>query len=68
MLLGAPGAGKGTHAPRIVETLTIPRLSVGEMLWDAIAAKTRVGLLVNETMQSGGLWQMISLSALSQKG
>ena len=43
MLFGAPGAGKGTQGPKIVDTLDIPQLSTGDMLREAVAAKTEVG-------------------------
>jgi adenylate kinase len=55
MLFGAPGAGKGTQAPRIVETLGIPQLSTGDMLRAAMAAKTEVGMRAKAAIQAGAL-------------
>merc|ERR1719181_2657286 len=55
MLFGAPGAGKGTQGPKIVEELAIPQLSTGDMLREAVAAGTEVGKKAKEVMASGGL-------------
>ena len=44
ILLGPPGAGKGTQAQRLVELLKVPHLSTGDMLREAIAEGTPVGL------------------------
>jgi adenylate kinase len=55
VLLGAPGAGKGTQARLIMERYGIPMLSTGEMLRAAVAAKTEVGLKAKSYMDSGGL-------------
>jgi hypothetical protein len=44
ILFGPPGAGKGTQAPRIVDKLNIPQLSTGDMLREAVANKTEVGM------------------------
>lgn len=55
MLFGAPGAGKGTQAPAITDTLGLPQLSTGDMLRAAVAAKTPVGMQAEAVMKSGGL-------------
>jgi len=55
MVFGAPGAGKGTQGPKIVEMLGIPQLSTGDMLREAVAKGTEVGKQAKEVMASGGL-------------
>ena len=55
ILLGPPGAGKGTQAQRIVEAYRIVQLSTGEMLRAAVAAETPVGLQAKAVMDVGGL-------------
>jgi len=55
VLFGPPGAGKGTHSPMIVEKMNTPSLSTGDMLREAVAAGTEVGLKAKAVMESGGL-------------
>lgn len=55
ILLGAPGAGKGTQAQRICEAFNIPQISTGDMLRAAVAAETPLGLEVKQVMDSGTL-------------
>ncbi len=55
ILLGAPGAGKGTQARFITEKFAIPQISTGDMLRAAIKAETPLGLQVKDVMASGGL-------------
>lgn len=55
ILLGAPGAGKGTQAQFITEKYNIPQISTGDMLRAAIKNETPLGLQVKDVMASGGL-------------
>ena len=55
ILLGAPGAGKGTQAEVISETLGIPQISTGNMLREAVKNGTEYGLKAKAVMEAGGL-------------
>ena len=53
ILLGAPGAGKGTQAEMLVQKLSIPAISTGNMLREAIANGTELGKQVKQYMDGG---------------
>lgn len=55
ILLGPPGAGKGTQAKLLVDHYTVPQLSTGDMLREAAAAETQVGLRAKAVMDEGKL-------------
>jgi adenylate kinase len=53
VLMGPPGAGKGTQAKRIAHKYNIPHISTGDMLREAVAAGNDLGLKVGEIMEKG---------------
>ena len=55
ILLGAPGAGKGTQAEKICEKLSIPAISTGNILREAMANKTEMGLKAKSFIDAGKL-------------
>jgi adenylate kinase len=55
ILLGGPGAGKGTQASRIVADFSLPHISTGEMLREAVARSTEMGREAQKYMESGQL-------------
>ena len=55
ILLGAPGAGKGTQAQFISKHLNIPQISTGDMLRAAVASQTDLGLKAKDIMEKGEL-------------
>ena len=55
ILLGPPGAGKGTQAERLSEELKVPHISTGDILRQAVADGTRLGLEARKVMEAGQL-------------
>jgi adenylate kinase len=55
VLLGPPGAGKGTQAERLSRTRKLPKISTGDILREAAQARTEVGLAAKVTMEAGNL-------------
>jgi adenylate kinase len=55
IILGAPGAGKGTQAKRIAKTLAIPQIATGDMLREAIKSGSALGTKVKSVMDAGQL-------------
>jgi adenylate kinase len=55
VLIGPPGAGKGTQAERLAARLNVPRISTGDLLREAVALGTPLGVLVRAVMARGEL-------------
>jgi adenylate kinase len=55
VLLGPPGAGKGTQATRMAKRFAIPQLSTGDMLREAVASRSALGVRVKDIMERGDL-------------
>lgn len=55
VMLGPPGAGKGTQAERLSRTRKLPKISTGDILREAVQAGTDVGCAAKETMEAGNL-------------
>ena len=55
IFLGPPGAGKGTHAQRLMHELGIPQISTGDMLRQAIKAETELGVMAKKYIDQGEL-------------
>lgn len=55
VLIGAPGAGKGTQARKLVQRFHLAYIATGDMLREEVAQKTDLGLQVEEIMHAGGL-------------
>ena len=55
IIMGPPGAGKGTQSARLSAELGIPRIVTGDILREAIKTETSLGLKAKSQMESGGL-------------
>jgi adenylate kinase len=55
VMLGPPGAGKGTQAERVARSRRLPKISTGDILREAVQAGTELGLIAKATMDSGSL-------------
>ena len=60
ILLGGPGAGKGTQAGYITEHFSIPQISTGDMLREAVDSGTEIGLRAKSVMEQGPLGYLSS--------
>ena len=67
ILLGPPGAGKGTQADLICEMCRIPKISTGDMLREAVASRSDLGIKVSNILDSGGLVSDDIIGSLIQK-
>lgn len=64
ILLGSPGAGKGTQATFLAEKFKIPHISTGEILRQAIARKTSIGIRARSYLEAGELVPDLLITAL----
>lgn len=55
VMMGPPGAGKGTQAERLARERGIPKISTGDILREAVSARTEVGLAIKQVMERGAL-------------
>ena len=55
LMLGPPGAGKGTQAERLARVRGLPKISTGDILREAVQAGTKLGCIAKETMEAGNL-------------
>ena len=55
IIMGPPGAGKGTQSEKILKYLHVPHISTGDMFREAIANKTELGKLAESYIQAGAL-------------
>ncbi|MFC1767358.1 adenylate kinase [Candidatus Margulisiibacteriota bacterium] len=55
ILLGPPGSGKGTQAKRVAPCLKVPHISLGDLLREAVAKKTEIGLKIESFLKAGKL-------------
>ena len=55
VMLGPPGAGKGTQAGRLSRTRKLPKISTGDILREAVQSGTQIGRVAKETMEAGNL-------------
>ena len=67
ILLGPPGAGKGTQADLLCEMCRIPKISTGDMLREAVASGSDLGIKVSNILDSGGLVSDDIIGSLIQK-
>jgi adenylate kinase len=55
VMLGPPGAGKGTQAERLSRTRKLPKISTGDILREAVQSGTEIGRMAKQTMEAGNL-------------
>jgi len=67
ILLGPPGAGKGTQAKRVMAETGLPQISTGDMLRDAVSRKTPLGLEAKKVMEAGGLVRDETVNGIVQE-